>query len=214
MVSGPVPAVSAGETTLASDGPVESAPNQKPSSAVLRLCAQIPVSPDWAHTVPPASSESVAELAGASSVLSRIASGTATELLQPLLVVAVTVKSPASAVVTVSSSETVNRTVVAPYAASPPTGTVGCAMWMPGVVELSVTPTSASAAGPGLDTMTEIRADSPASSTSSVSHRATDCSVGAPGATRPLTSKLSTMPEKFVELRAGEIAQLPKPRCA
>src|SRR5262245_26581789 len=132
MVSGPAPAVSAGETTLASDGPVESAPNQKPSSADLRLCAQIPASPAWAHTVPPASSESVADAAGASSVLSRIASGTATDALQPLLVVVVTVKSPATTPVTVSSSVTVNRTVVTPYAASAPTGTVACETWMPG----------------------------------------------------------------------------------
>src|SRR5678815_2965497 len=128
--TGPAPAVSAGDIRLASDTRPESRPAQNPSSGApaLRLCAHSTSVPDCVHTDPPASNESIAELAGRSSVLSRKLTGTRTVVLQPLLVASSRLKSPDSAVATVSSSEMLNDTVVDPYAASAPTGTDGCAM--------------------------------------------------------------------------------------
>src|SRR5262249_22373811 len=111
--TGPVPAVSAGDIRLASEIVPASAPAQKPSSADLRLCDHRGALPACVHTEPPASKVSVAELSGRSSVLSRIDSGTLSPVLQPLLVLMSMLKSPASGVATVSSSEMLNDTVVA-----------------------------------------------------------------------------------------------------
>src|SRR5262245_22890291 len=68
IVTGPVPATSGGDSTLASVGSAMSLPNTKPSSADLRLWAQMPLLPDGFHAKPPASNVSVAELWARSSV--------------------------------------------------------------------------------------------------------------------------------------------------
>ena len=117
-------------------------------------------------------------------------------------------------VVTVSSIWTSNAAVVLEYAAIVPIAVVALVMWTPGVVEVSVAVTLDSAAGPAFATGTVIRAVSPASRTLSWSQFLVSCIVTAPGASRPFTSLLSTIPVKVLELRAGDTAQLPKPRRA
>src|SRR5581483_9176717 len=141
-------------------------------------------------------------------VLRRTENGTATDGSQPLDAANVSVKSPASGPVTVLSSATSNATCAAPNA------TCGVVMWMPGVVDDSSALASASAAAPALASETVIRAVSPPSSTSSPSQLLVICIVGAPAASLPLTSKLSTTPTNDTESRGGDTAQLPKPRRA
>src|SRR4051812_32985764 len=158
MVTGPVPAVTGGETRLESEGTPASAPAQKPSSAVRRLCDHTPAFPAGFHTEAAVSNVSVAEAFWTSSVLSGIESGTFCKLEQPFEVASARLKSPLSTVVRLSSSFTSNDTLALPYFDTAPTVAVGVVMWMPGVVELSVTATPARSAGPALASGTVIRA--------------------------------------------------------
>src|SRR5512144_190439 len=115
MVSGPVPAVTGGEIRLASEGTPASAAAQKPSSAVRRLCDHTPVLPAGFHGEATASNVSVAEVFWRSSVLIRVENGTFCNTAQPFEVVSARLKSPLSAVVTLSSSFTSNVTLALPY---------------------------------------------------------------------------------------------------